>query len=389
MMFYLVPICIYFIINGRMDPLKILLNIFILFGLCTWTPSFNIKHLNRENILLGWKVIHIIVTLTIALITMYYHKSVFYVDSSFVDELTDAIQFVLPCLAHIIILFEMLYYYKIQRDVWKIPIKVYIKFTKIGIDAKSRITEALWKYLCTVIAIQAFSLTTEIRVVYGAMVLLKQYKWGIACSLKLLPYSMGRMSILFHLFFLEYIKHLAKILIEELHYLGTVSKRKHVIVDEKLLTSKLLFLKDIYTDLAIMNGYLNKMFRLSHMFNILGMFITLSACFYWGIFALQNGTSHPIETILCPLATMLILIYFTLSSEDCLKTLRKIPSELHRFETCHQKKVLGNIVQTFMLQLELQPIRISDSLFFEINANLLTDITAATCTYMIIFLQSG
>lgn len=365
-----------------MKVLKTLLCIFKAFGISSCAPH---DHSN-ELFLLGWKVCHLILALSL-LVSIFNIGNIMFDNSSPMSYLTDVFQFLMPSIAHHTILIETFYKYKTQRIIWSFPCKLAGHLSKLGVDIRPVIQNAMWRFLIQLIFVQGISVTTELLIIYGIAIGHGEIGWMYLSLFKLIPFSMGRMSLLFHGLFVTYIDTYIKAILTETHHLGTLSKRRQPRMKDSQLTSTLLIVKDTYDDLTVMNQYVNKIFTLSHMTNFVSMFITLAACFYWYCNTIRNGTKHPIETVLCPVGTMIAIIYITMICESSLNNMKKLPHELHRIEITKERSQLRNVVYEFTLQVEHQPIRFCAGTLFEVNAILLKDIFAITCTFMVIFVQ--
>lgn len=366
-----------------MKILRILLWIFKIFGICSWTP-YDREGNSNELLLLAWKVLHLILASSL-LISIFCVNFQIFDDSSPISAFTDMMQFVMPSIAHHTILIESFWFYKTQRKIWSFPCKVSGHLCNLGVDIQPVIDDVLWGYLNQIIWVQGISFGTELLIIYGIAIGHGGTGWMYHWLYKLLPFSMGRMSLLFHGLFIIYINTYTKAISTEIHHVGTLSKRKSL--KESILVSKLQILKNLYTNLALMNQHVNKIFPFSHMMNVLSIFITLAACFYWYCATLRRGTKHPLETVLCPVGAIISITHITLTCQKSHQNVMKLAHEINRIEIKEEQKLLRDIIESFALQIEHQPIRHCAGTLFEVNAVLLKDIFAITCTFIVIFVQ--
>lgn len=368
-----------------MNILKIVLNIFKFLGVCSSTPYDRLDK-SHKIFLLIWKIVHLFFAFALLGSIMYLNKEIFD-QSSPIGFLLDSIQFIMPSITHHIILLESLLRYKTQRVIWTFPHKISGHLSKLGVDIQPLIRDSLWRFLMQIIFVQGFSCGTEFLIIYGILMGHGSKSFLYHWLFKLVPFSIGRMSLIFHGLFVTIIDTYVKAILTEIHYVGTLSKRKEHRVADATLTSKMLVLKEAYGDLALMTQYVNRIFTFSHMMNFLSIFITLAACFYWICSTILVGSSHPLEGGLCPLGSIVAISYITMKCQGALKNISFLPHKLNRIEITEERKTLRSAVQSFTLQIEHQPIRFSAGTIFELNSKLLADIFAVTCTYTVIFVQ--
>lgn len=368
-----------------MKILKLLLNIFKLFGFISYTPVDRTDK-SDELPLLIWKFIHLLFASAL-LVSVLHMKDIIFDHSSPISGLTDMFQFVMPSIAHHAIILESFWNYKSQRIIWSYPRKLAGHLSKLGVNAQPGMQDALWGFFVEIIFLQGICLASELWIIYGISIGHGNNGWLYHWFFKLMPFSMGRMSLLFHALFVTLNDAFMKAILRETHHLGTMSKRKERRVDDALMTNKLLILKDAYEDLALMNRLINDTFTISHTLNFFSLFITIAACFFWICSAVIRGTNHPLETTLCPVSAMIVITYITSTCQSSLKNIVMLPHELHRIEITKERCMLRSVVQGFALQIEHQPIRHCAGSLFELNSKLLKEMFAMICTFTIIFVQ--
>lgn len=368
-----------------MKVLTIILCYFKVFGISSWHP-FDPHNKTTEGYLFLWKGFHLLVAFLLLISNIYISYTIFDKKSP-TTSLTYAFQFIMPCITHHTILIESFYHNKTQRIIWAFPQNLSGHLSHLGFDIDPMLHDALWRFLIQMIFVQGISFSSELIVIYGLSqghISEDLLYYGL---LKLLPFSMSRISLLFHGLFVTYIDTYMKSIITEIHYVGTLSKRKFFQTNETQLISKLMILKTTYKDLAVMNQRVNETFALSHMMNILSIFITLTANIYWICAELRLGTNHFVVTVLSPLGTIIAFIYITMLCQKSLKLMINVPHELNRIEMRKQQHQLINVVHGFKLQIQHQPITHSAGSLFDMDAILLKDVFAFIVTFVIIFVQ--
>lgn len=371
-----------------MNSLKFLLFIFEVFGLATWSPGH--RSFRREKFLLGWKCVHFAGFFVQNYIVVTNTNQIF-ASNDIVTFLTDFVQYLGPGLTHFIILVEMMYYYRLQRRIWTLIHELKVVFSGLRTDLQFSLESVLRKFLIEAAVTASTCWIIEGKIIYNLyneVHLLGVKIWLHHWYCKILPFSIGRMSLIFHAFFIAYVDFFMQLLIDEVHYIGTVSRRTTG-VQWKLVHQRLATFKEAYTKIAQLNEHSNKMFGFSHASNMLGLFILIAACWYYDCANIKSGTGfmRNIESYLSAVAPMLIVLYFCLKCEAALQTVAKFPAELHRIVRPPKHTTISQLILLFELQIKQQPIRFSANGFFDVGSDFLKDLVSQIVSYIIIFVQ--
>lgn len=371
--------------HNKMNSLSILLGIFQFFGLCTWTPS---NSFIRERVLIAWKCIHfgVFFVQNIILVT---HIPQIFSTVEVIGFLTDFAQYFGPATAHFVILCESLYYYKEQRTIWKLIFELKTTFSGIRTDLKFLLEDALRRFLVEGMLVALICWLSEATVIYRiSYPELLSESWRNHWICKIVPFSIGRMSFFFHAFFIQYIEFYMKILTEEMHYIGIVSRRRKQ-AHWDFVQERVLLLKEAHAKVSVMNQHVNKMFGFSHVANMLGLFVLISACWYYDCirikFKLPLETS--INSYLTTVSPMLIVFYFCLRCERALQLIETFPHELYYVGRAKRDNSMSQLISHFGLQLKHQTIKFSARGFFDIGSDFLKELMSQIVNYIIILVQ--
>lgn len=376
------------------SALKSLLVIFKIVGLCNSVPP---EPVPKNLPLLAWQAIHFAFIIAYCIAIFIYQNEIFSPEF-LLTKLTDVFQMLIPLATYAVTMVMLVIRYKSQRKFWLLVMEVRSKFFTLRSDVLVLLNEKLRRFRMELILLQAACNINELVIIYKIYLSFETTPeieipslraWFISRLLLLIPYNFGRMTFLFHVFLIQFIEQFSEILVDELHYLGTVSKRKRGMRSPgSELVKKLVLLKMIHFRIVKLNRYLNKIFGLSHAINMLAWFIIMATCWYFISSNLKywEQSTHFFMTLSASFAPMGIVIYVCLKFNMVEQTIGQIVHELHRIDTVGNP-ALAHIRLLFAHQIEQQSIKASAMGFFNINNGFLKDITAVTVSYIVILVQ--
>lgn len=376
--------------------LRALLVLFQVFGLCNAEPPWprlrNVK-------LLVWQVTHFIFALGIC-VGSYYFQDYIFSPEFLLSKLTDAMQLVGPVLTQLVTAVEVLRHSKSQRKFWLLTMELKAHFFTIRSDVTEVIAARMRTFLVQLLLVQLTCNLVELWIIWQIYQQsveeevdvnnkLALRNWFTHRLIQWVVYNVGRMAFLFHVFLAEFVNLFAQLLTQELHYLGTVTKRKSgARWSTTQLLDRLNLLKMIHARVTKLNRQLNRIFCLSHTLNMLGLFVVMAACWYFICSNIKfwEESTHFGTTFSTVIAPMGIVTFVCMKFNAVQRTFARLPFELHRMETLGSQSLMrGRLL--LAQQIQQQPVRCSALGFFEINNQFLTDITAVTVSYMVILIQ--
>lgn len=280
-----------------------------------------------------WSLSHFgLVVLELSLI--YVHQNDTFHQGSIIGRILDIIQVILPIAAHTVFIFETIFNWNIQFEMWECIRNVEKRIKLIGIKKRN----FLKTYLIEISTFAFVGMVTEAVIIAS---IINDESFARSWYLRLWSLYMIRFAIMQLIFYVEWIGC----------HVNVIREGLHSTTNDKCEVNMLNELKSLYSDIWLFSIRFNKRFSWSILMLMIHLFITIIISFYWIVarlyFHVYGALLASVFICISPITNLLVLLY---SCQQC-------ETQVYWFIVLLRKHSIINLFPFRQSTLDIQYIR--------------------------------
>lgn len=309
---------------------------FQLMGMCPLPLNFSTNNGTVKffrNIFIAWSLFNIICVASLAVVCFFLNDKLFLKHDT-IGRFNDILKFSTTILTHLTILIESLCTRDQQRSIWQKFQIVDQNFSKIDIDVIERNKIFYRKFVIKFFLWFGLAAIAEIFII---SFIRDDTQYQRYWFLTIISLVISRSRHLQQNLYVDMLTFRFKIIKKELKEIVKQSQKDPFSQKEeiynKILLTKVKYIKEMYNILWEISVHINKGFGLSQLANLMQNFIQLTSDLYWIYSALyKNNFTNIGVLILGLIPTFSILTILLFSCEKCLREVKLIGFLIHNIE---------------------------------------------------------